>query len=195
LRRQAPEHVAEKLAVGLARRVDPLIVESRQQLAVAKLDGLLQPSVPNESLELPSVHADAVADEADRVACRHESPVARRAQRVPDRDEFGAQALARARVEHLRPEAGRDLRARVHTRMKGQPAKQRARLPAFGHRQRHAVRLKREAPEQAYAEHDDNAISDPSSRPLAPAFAFVWRSCGAPVRASRRNPQSGKRSP
>ena len=35
VRRQALEHVAEAVAVGLARRVDPLPVESRQQLTVA----------------------------------------------------------------------------------------------------------------------------------------------------------------
>ena len=68
------EHVAQALAVRLARLVDPFRVESRQQLTVAETDGLLQPSLPGEPLELPGVHQHVVADEADHVAGRHEPP-------------------------------------------------------------------------------------------------------------------------
>ena len=139
VRGQALEHVAEAVAVRLAGLVDPLRVEPRQQLAVAQVDGLLQPPLPNEPLELPGVHEDAVADEPDHVARRHEDALARRAERAPDGDELGSQALARARVEHIGPEATRDLRARVHARMKREPAEQRACPPALGHRQCDAV--------------------------------------------------------
>ena len=138
------EYVAKALAVRLARLVDPFRVESRQQLTVAEIDGLLQPSLPGEPLELPGVHRHVVANEADHVARRHERALARRAERVPDGDELGPQALARAQVEHVRPEATGDLRARVHARMEGEPAEQGACPPALGHRQRDPVGLERE---------------------------------------------------
>ena len=59
VRGQALQHVAEAAAVRLAGVVDPLRVESRQQLAVAQIDGLLQAPFPDEPLELPGVDADA----------------------------------------------------------------------------------------------------------------------------------------
>ncbi len=121
---QASQHVAEAAAMRLAGLVDPLRVESRQQLTVAQIDRFLQPPFPDEPLELPGIDADAVADEPDRVAGGHEHAVARRAERVPDGDELGPQALARAGVEHIGPEATGDLRARMHARVESKPAKQ-----------------------------------------------------------------------
>ena len=56
VRGQALQRVADAVAVGLAGVVDPLPVESGQQLTVTQLDGLLEPSNPDESLELPGVH-------------------------------------------------------------------------------------------------------------------------------------------
>ena len=136
VRGEAGQHVAEAVAMGLAGLVDPLPVQSRQQLAVAQIDGLLQPPLPDEPLELPGVHEHVVADEPDRVARRHEGALARRAECVPDGDKLGSQALARARVEHIGPEATGHLRTRMHARMESEPAKQRACPPALGHRQR-----------------------------------------------------------
>lgn len=93
---QALENVAEAVAMRLASLVDPLGVEPRQQLTVAQIDGLFQPPVPNESLELPSVDEHRVGGEPDRLACRHENALAGRTKRPPDRDELGSEALARA---------------------------------------------------------------------------------------------------
>ena len=171
--------------------VDPLVVESRQQLAVAEIDGLLQPPLPNEPVEFPRVHEDDVAGEPDHVTRRHEDALALGAKRVPDGDELGSQALARARIEHLGPEAAGDLRARVHAGMQRQPAEQRARPPTLGRGQCDAVRLERQAAEQAHSEHDAKAIRGPSSRATREAFAFVWRSCGARGSGSRRKRQAG----
>src|SRR6188472_547161 len=119
--------------MGLAGLVDPLPVQARQQLALAQIDGLLQPPLPDEPLELPGVHEDVVADETDRVPCAHEYARARQAKCVPDCDELSSEALARARVEHIGPEATGHLRARMHARIESKPAKQRAGPPALGH--------------------------------------------------------------
>jgi hypothetical protein len=174
---QLLEHVPQALAVRLARVVDPFGVESRQQLTVAEADGLLEPPLPGETLELPGVHRHVLADEADHVAGRDENALARRAQRVADGDELGSQALARARVEHVRPEATSHLRASVHARIQGEPAEQRACPPALGHRQRNPIRLEREGAEEAHAEHGDRL--SPTGR--CERLATRLRPCGVRV--------------
>ena len=131
----ALEHVAEAISVRLPSVVDPLVVESREQLTVAEIDGLLQSAFRNQPVELPDVHDHRVADEPDRLTRGHDRAFTRRAERAPDRDKFGSQALASARVKHVRPKAPGDLRARMHPGVKREPTEERACPPTLGHRQ------------------------------------------------------------
>jgi len=94
--RHALEHVAEAVAVKLPSLVDPFAVKSREQFAVAEVDRVLQPSLPDEPVELPGVHDDVIAAEPDHVARGAERSVALRSERVPHGDELRSQALAGA---------------------------------------------------------------------------------------------------
>ena len=175
---------------GLAGLVDPLVVESRAAARPSQRStaSCSRPSRTRRSNSRASTNTPSpTSPTMSRVATRTPSPAAR--ERAPDRDELGSQALARARVEHLGPEAAGDLRARVHARMQGQPAEQRARPPTLGHGQCDAVRLERQGAEEAHSEHDERLSAVDRAAP-AQAFAFVWRSCGARVSGSRRKRQA-----
>ena len=168
VRGQTLEHLVQAPAVRLAGRIDPVGVDPREQLPAAEIGGRVEAPLPNEPLELPGVDGDALSGQPDEVARRHESALARRAERAADGDELGPQALARARVEHVRPEPAGDLGAGMHALMEREPAEQRACLTALGHRQRDSVGLEREGAEEAHAQHATKATR-------------VLRSCGDAV--------------
>ena len=166
VRGQALQHVAEAAAVRLAGLVDPLRVESRQQLAVAQIDGLLQPPLPDEPLELPGVHADAVADEPDHVARRHERrPRPPRRARAGRRRARSAGSCARssrahrARSDRRPPSAGACPGGGRASRAASMPAG--ARASAMRRRPTRA-RRRRTGARGAWRQ----AISGPSTQPL-----------------------------
>src|SRR5690349_9781672 len=87
----------------------PLVIEAREQLTFAESDGLLEPSRVDETGELARIHPH-VAPEGDLVARGHQL-FDGRAERTPQRPGRGAQALSRAGIQHIGPEARRDVAA------------------------------------------------------------------------------------
>ena len=150
---EALEHRAEPLAVRRARLGDPVLLEALEQVAVAQRDGLLPAPGRDELLERARVDPQrAVVLEADPVAVGRDHG-AGRPERAAQRPHGGAQARAGARVEDVRPEARRDVRAGVAAGMEREPGQERGRPAAAGGVDRAAVGLDAQRPEHVDPEH------------------------------------------
>ena len=144
--RERAERSAAPLAVLLARTQRPLVLQAGEQVAVAERQRVLR---------APGGEQRAKRERVDLDVRREPDAVAVGAQRVGARPECGAQARERgaqarpgAAVEHVRPERGRDVGARVAPRVQCQPRQQRAHGSRRGRRKRDPADLQAERPEQ-----------------------------------------------
>ena len=104
----------------VASLVDPVVVEVLEQIAVRELERVLEPALSDDPLELAYVGPDLIgAGERDCVAGGQQVAVGVGAQRATQSRQGAAQARARALVEHVGPEARRELAARVRTPLQG----------------------------------------------------------------------------
>ena len=146
------EELARALAVALAGLIDPIALHTGEQLSVRERQRLIVSAGRNEGLELTDIHPQAVSREADAVTRSHEQ-VGRGAELPPERPQRATQARKRARVEHIRPEAGRDGTTSVHLRRQRQPREKGGGTIEAGGRPVLSVHLDLELPDQRHAEH------------------------------------------
>ena len=159
------ERVGEAGRERVTRLVDPVVVDAREQLAVAQREGVLDTALGAQVLELARVDPHlGVAREPDPVA-RRGKQVRRAAQRRAQRGERDAQARPRAFVEHVGPEARCDLGPRMQPRIERQPCEQRPHAPPRGRLDPSAAGLDGQIPE----DEDPQCLHAPSlRRPGAP---------------------------
>ena len=118
-------------AVLVASLVDPVFVEVLEQIAPRQLERILEPAIREQLLELAYVGPHLIrAGEGHCVAGRQQVAVGVGAQRTTQSGQGAAQARARALIEHVGPEALRELAARVRAPLQRKHAEQRARPPA-----------------------------------------------------------------
>jgi hypothetical protein len=133
------QHLGPASALAVARVARPFVVEARQQLALAQRQRLLGPALGDQLLESEGVHPGVA--QADGLAGGHQVPVRGVPQRPAQRRQRGAEARARALLEHVGPKRARDLRARMRARVQRQPGEQGSRLGRCGRLQPLAVGL------------------------------------------------------
>jgi hypothetical protein len=148
-RRQRFEGGTELPAVGLARVVDPLLLDARQQLSPVQGDGLRVATAPHVLGEGGGVHPHG-GMQADAVARRVEQL---RACRPPERPQRVAQACPRPGVEVVGPEPPREGCPRVRTRVQGEPREHEARPPGVGQLDGPTVHLDGQLAEHEHPEH------------------------------------------
>ena len=127
-RREPLERVADGLAMTVTRLPGPVLLEAGEQLARAQRERLGELAAFDELVERVQVDPDVVA-QADLVTRGEQVARAAGTERGAQRVQRRAQARARAGIEHVRPQARRELRAAVHAGVQRQPAEQRARRP------------------------------------------------------------------
>ncbi len=177
-------------AVLVASLVDPVVVEVLEQLAPRELERILEPALRDEPLELAYVCPDLIgAGEGDSVAGGQQVAIGVGAQRATQSRQGAAQARARALVEHVGPEARRELAARVRAPLQGKQAEQRTRPPARRQLQMPAVHLERQLPQQLDAQHGRSLRGFARvSRAFRAGATEPWDSC-SPEAQPRRETQ------
>ena len=133
----------------------PLVVHPLQELAVAQGGGVVDAAGLEQGGGLAQVDPGAV--ERDGLARRDEAD-GLGPERPPQLAQRGPQAGASALVEHVRPEPGGQLAARVRAGVRGQVGEQRPGAARRRQRDLAAVRLERQAPGEAHPEHRGNPI-------------------------------------
>ena len=163
-----------------ASRADqhPVIIKTGQQIATAQRERLLVLSGGDQGVEDARVDPHfRLAGQADRLAGGDQHPVRARAERATNARQRVAQARPRARLEHIRPQASGDLRARMDPRVQRQPAEQRLRGPT-GRRRTPPRRPPRARAPRARG-------SGPLQRKPSPAQPGRTRACEAIARQLR----------
>src|SRR5919201_2827838 len=124
LGRQFGEHGAQLALLLLARLEHPLLVEVAEEPAATEIDSAGPIAGGEPPAELPEIGSHR-RREPDSLTRRLELG-GLRAKRRPQSPEGAAKAGARARVEHLGPEAARELSARVKAAINRQPGEEAA---------------------------------------------------------------------
>ena len=146
---------AQALFVLAPQLEHPLVVHPLQELAVAHGGGVVDAAGLEQGGGLAQVDPGAV--ERDGLARRDEAR-GLGPERPPQLAQRRPQAGARALVEHVGPEPRGELAARVRAGVRGQIGEQRAGAARRRQRDLAAVRLERQAPGEAHAEHRGNPI-------------------------------------
>ena len=144
------EQLDHPLAVPVARRDRPVVLEPLEQIAAAQLERRLG-IVRRQPLEL--AHVDPRVRARRARPTRSPSTTKRVAELAAQRPQRAAQARPRALVEHVGPEAAGQLAPRDRPRRQRQVREHRPRALRSGRVDHRPVQLDLERPKQACAQH------------------------------------------
>ena len=130
----------------------PLLVEALQHLAAAQRERLLAPARTDQLGERMQINPQALPAQLHGLA-RRPHMHGPRTERPTQLAERGPQARTGTRVEHVRPQPGRDLGTRMLTREGGKPAEHKARGSPRRHTGTRHPRIDLETTEQTNAQH------------------------------------------
>src|SRR5262249_36011641 len=131
----------------------PLVLEAREQVALSEVDGLLEPPVTEQGVELAHVNPQAWLLGQSELVARDVHGALRSTKGAPERPHRAAKAGPSARVHDVRQEDASDLVARMPPRREREPSKQRPGAPAGGRLERDPVPLDAHRPQQPDPEH------------------------------------------
>ncbi len=154
LRGKPAERRAAPLAVRVARRDGPLVLQTGQQVGVAERQRGRELTGIHERGELQRVDLHVI--EPDRLATRPQR-ARRRAERPAQRRQCGAQARACALVEDVGPQGRGDVRTRRAARVQREPGEEGAGGASVRRQDRAPAGLEPELSDQPYAQHGERA--------------------------------------